>query len=84
MFENHGCTLFPDGWGGVTWRACCDVHDEAFATGATLTEFLNANVDLWQCVAEQGDIFAATLVLIGVMTGGALFFFLPWAKKRRR
>ena len=81
VFEDDGCTLFPDGFFGYDWRACCDVHDEAFATGVSVKEFFIANYDLWHCVATQGDIFVATIVTIGVMTGGALFFF--FGKKRK-
>lgn len=81
MFENDGCTSFLDGWGGLSWRACCDVHDEAFATGHTLKEFIVANYELWKCVAVQ-DIFAATLVLVATMTVGALFFFFGVKKAK--
>ncbi|MET3925540.1 hypothetical protein [Devosia sp. 2618] len=73
-FEDDGCTGFINGWGGLDWRVCCDAHDFAFHTGTTLNDFVVANLELWHCVATQ-DIFAATLMFIGVMTGGALFFF---------
>ena len=70
---DDGCTGFLNGWGGLDWRSCCDTHDWAFHTGTSLPDFLSANFDLWRCVAER-DIFAASIITIGVMTGGAVFF----------
>jgi ABC-type iron transport system FetAB permease component len=82
MFENDGCTMFFNGWGGLSWQTCCDVHDEAFATGTSVQEFLIANYELWRCIAVQ-DIFAATIAVVGVMTGGAAFFFFGRKRKRQ-
>lgn len=76
LFENDGCTLFPDG----TWRSCCDVHDQAFATGTTVQQFLSANEALFGCV-WQHDPVAAVIMFVGVMTLGIPFFFLGRKKK---
>lgn len=77
-FEDDGCTFWPD----VTWRACCDAHDEAFATGTTLGEFLEANWNLFTCVVPF-DPIAATIMFLAVMTGGALFFFFGRKREKR-
>ena len=77
MFENDGCTFWFDQWFGVNLRACCDVHDEAFATGHTLQEFLQANWELFLCGWSSGAPVWALLALIGVCSpvGAYLFFF---------
>lgn len=84
-FLDDGCTGFLNGWGGLSWRACCDAHDIAFATGSNWGDFIAANAELYRCVARH-DIFAATLMLIAVMTIGIAFFWLgpkrPAATKR--
>ena len=76
LFENDGCTFWPD----RTWRLCCDIHDQAFATGTTPEQFWDANVALFKCVARF-DPIAATIMFLACMTGGALFFF--FGRKRR-
>jgi hypothetical protein len=76
VFEDDGCTFWLD----RTWRACCDIHDAAFASGTTLQQFWDANVALLECVAPF-DPIAAALMFVGCMTGGALFFF--FGRKRR-
>jgi LPXTG-motif cell wall-anchored protein len=76
MFENDGCTLFPEG----TWATCCDIHDQAFAVGTEFHEFISANWQLYTCMSQHNPIMAL-LALIGVMTLGATFFFL--GRKRR-
>lgn len=74
-FLDDGCTGFLDGWGGLSWRICCDVHDTQFLTGTSWTEFWQANFEFHRCVAQY-DIFAATLMFLAVSTVGALFFWL--------
>lgn len=75
MFENDGCTLFPDGWWGVSWRACCDVHDTAFNTGRTLEQYFLANIQLFDCVAAI-NLVAAIIMMVGVSSPVALALFV--------
>jgi hypothetical protein len=35
-FIPNGCTKSPDGWDGVDWKNCCDLHDLAFYEGGFL------------------------------------------------
>jgi hypothetical protein len=53
MFENDRCAMFPNGSGGLTWRTCCNVHNEAFAAGTSVQEFLIVKYELWRCIAVQ-------------------------------
>lgn len=76
MFENDGCTLWPDTWRGIDLRSCCDVHDVAFNTGVTVVDLLKANFSLARCIWQLGAWDAAILMFIGVCTGGAAFFFI--------
>jgi hypothetical protein len=73
-FYNDGCTGWFDGWSGVSWRACCDLHDAQFRNGDGILDFLKANIDLAYCVA-QTDAFMAIPMFLGVMFGGAFFYF---------
>jgi hypothetical protein len=82
-FENDGCTLFPDGLFGVSWRTCCDVHDAAFQSGTTVGEFLRANWELFKCVSQYNPVIAAVM-FGGVMTGGALFYFVIGRQFKRK
>lgn len=72
---NDGCTLWFDTWLGHNIRPCCDAHDVAYGTGTTVQQFLGANVNLFECVWNQGAHVDAALMFAGVMTGGAVFFF---------
>lgn len=68
-----GCTLWFDGWLGVSWRHCCDTHDIAYSLG--LDRAL-ADEALRQCVIETGAFLApviATVMFIAVRLMGGLF-----------
>jgi len=82
LFENDGCTFWPDQWRGVSLSDCCAVHDEAFAYGRSFAEFLQANVGLFQCGVAHGAWEWAALAFAGVMTLGAPMFFLGRKKVR--
>lgn len=82
LFEDDGCTLWPDTWFGVSITHCCDVHDDAFAYGTTLQEFAAANEALFWCVGEAGLWPLALVMLIGVCIVGAPFFFVGRKKRR--
>lgn len=77
-----GCTGWLDGWGGLSWRICCDVHDTQFLMGASWADFIQANAELFQCVMSR-DIFAATLMFPVVMTVGAFFFWFGAKGKKK-
>lgn len=66
-----GCTLWFDGWFGVSWRHCCDVHDFAYEAGA---DKITADLDLALCVAQTGQGGMALIMLAGVSTLGWLFY----------
>lgn len=79
-FTDDGCTGFFEGWLGKDWAHCCNVHDQAFATGTTAEEFRAANAALYECVSAQ-DPLAALLMFAGAMTLGAVFFFFGFKKR---
>lgn len=62
-----GCTGFPD----RSWRACCDLHDAAYALGA---DKLKADWDLFLCVAPK-DPIAAAIMFLGVATAGWIWWW---------
>lgn len=61
-----GCT----GWFDGSWRACCDLHDLAYAIGA---DKLQADWALFQCVLPHSPI-NAVLMLAGVTLFGWIFY----------
>ncbi|WP_162783405.1 hypothetical protein [Devosia naphthalenivorans] len=82
MFEDDGCTLFPDQWAGQSLNACCAAHDEAFATSRDIVEFWNAGVALYRCVRPINEAIAL-LMLIGVLSPVALGLFLVGRKRKK-
>lgn len=54
-FLDDGCTGFVDGLRDLSWRVCCDAHDEAFRTGMTWADFFAANRALRDCVMHSAD-----------------------------
>lgn len=80
-FENDGCTFWFDNWFGVVTTQCCNVHDEAFNTGYTLLEFLQANFDLLICGINLGTPVWGILAFCGVCTGGVVPFFFGNKKR---
>lgn len=63
------CTLFPEG----TWAQCCAVHDMAYAGDVDVTKW-QADVELFQCVAQSSNYVVAAVMLIGVTLFGWLFY----------
>jgi hypothetical protein len=82
LFEDDGCSFFPDQWAGQSLRACCQIHDDAFATGITLEQFWRANTGLLQCVWQISP-FVAVLMFIGVCSPVALAMFLLGRKRTK-
>jgi hypothetical protein len=65
----NGC----DSWFDGTWKSCCDIHDVQFTEGGDLFQFLDSNVDLFNCVMQH-DWLNAVLMFGGVTVFGGLFF----------
>jgi hypothetical protein len=77
MAGPNGCTLWPDGWRGVSWRHCCDAHDLAYLDGA---DRLTADLELAICVYRTSESWPLALTMgAGVVLFGWLFY-----KGRRR
>jgi hypothetical protein len=76
-----GCTLWFDGVGSLSWRACCDAHDVAYSAGGSWVEKLQADWALATCV---NDVLPGMglVMLVGVLIGGPLFFV--WRSRKRR
>ena len=66
-----GCTLWLDGWGEISWRHCCDVHDIAYEVGAPKFE---ADLALAHCVASAGAAPMGLVMLFGLSVLGWLFY----------
>jgi len=65
------------GWWDGVWRACCDAHDAAYQAG--LPKF-PADFELFRCVWDTGHPVNATIMFVGVLVFGLLFY--PFFKKR--
>ena len=78
------CTLFPERIFELDISMCCAGHDDAFAKGGSLIDFLSANVNLDACVSALGNhpVLAALLGLL--MLVGTTLCGLPWWIKARR
>lgn len=77
-----GCTFWLDSWFGIDLTHCCDVHDERFAVGRQLGEFVAANLELLQCGSAAGAPLWAILAFVGVMSPVGLYLFL-FGRKRQ-
>lgn len=70
------CTGWPDGWPtwlggtGTEWQHCCAAHDVAYASEPGLFGYLQAHLDLAQCVGSVSWGMAATM-FIGLVTFGS-------------
>lgn len=74
------CTLFPEGnWG----EACCLPHDEAFAAGGSLVDFVVSNIDLGVCVALVSELWPIGLLMAAGTTLFGLPFWIRAAWRRR-
>ena len=69
--EGDGCTLWLDGWGDLSWRQCCDIHDIAYGIGANK---IAADLDLAMCVAQSGAGVMALIMLAGLTLFGWIFY----------
>jgi hypothetical protein len=59
--HHDGCTFWPDLW----YRACCDAHDLAYATGSVETQ---THIDLGMCVIRMApDGLALVAAAIGAL-----------------
>lgn len=67
-----GCTFWIDGWGDISWRHCCDVHDIAYLDGTVPRT--QADLELALCVAQTGHGVMALVMLVGVTVLGWLFY----------
>lgn len=65
------CTLFPEGW----WQHCCKAHDLAYETQVPKKD---ADIALFNCVAESGltvpSFLIAALMFAGVSLFGRRFY----------
>ena len=68
-----GCTLWIDG----VWRACCDAHDLAYASGV---DKALADVLLRDCVSATGFPLMGWIMFLGVTLFGGFFY----ARHRRK
>ena len=55
------------------WESCCDIHDNAYAKGGTYFARMIADVQLMQCIRENGYPRIAKLMFYAVRIGG-----VPW------
>lgn len=78
------CTGFPEEIAGVDISVCCADHDDAFATGGSIIDFLIANIDLGACVDALSS--NPVLMAVGVIVAlGTTAFGLPfWIRARWR
>ena len=63
-FKSDGCSMWPDG----NYRDCCVQHDYNAYIGIPDKQ---ADIELFQCVAEQDNTLMAAIMIIG------LFLFRP-------
>lgn len=81
-FENDGCTGWFDGWpDGPSWLHCCVQHDWKMHSNTEITEWINANLELWWCV-HQIDAFMGLIMAVGVFSPIGLALFI-WGKKKK-
>jgi len=67
-FTTDGCSYFPDS----TWKECCVTHDMAYWCGGTLSDRMDADRELKDCVyKETGSCVLANGMRTGVFLGGA-------------
>jgi hypothetical protein len=76
------CTGFPEQVAGVDISVCCARHDDAFAAGGSLLDFLIANIDLGACVDALSS--SPALMAAGIiMAVGTTAFGLPfWIRSK--
>jgi hypothetical protein len=71
------CTGFPEQVAGVDISVCCASHDDAFAAGGSIIDFIAANIDLGACVDALSS--SPVLMAVGViMAIGTTLCGLPW------
>lgn len=68
-FRFDGCSWFPDGVGGSSWRECCQTHDYAYWCGGSRADRAAADEALRQCVAAERPALGR-LMWLGVRAGG--------------
>ena len=62
-----GCSYWFDG----NWKHCCDLHDLAYIYS---TGKLEADWELFQCVAGTGNPIMGFIMFIGVSLGGWIWY----------
>lgn len=79
-FTTDACTMFPDGTpeDPKKWQHCCILHDLKYWAGGTETERLQADEDLWACVALTGEPEVADVMFLGVRVGGTPYLPTAW------
>lgn len=75
MGHDYECSWWPDEWFGVSINHCCVAHDLG-----------GSDLELFQCVAEQGPYFwvLGVVMIVGLMIGRPLYHAVTIAKQKRK